>query len=58
MRVSARARPRPPIERAGYEQTVAALCSALGEGDFAAAWAEGGALSLDEVVNEALRDSA
>jgi DNA-binding NarL/FixJ family response regulator len=40
--------------RAGYERAVAAARAALGEGDFAAAWAAGRALPLERAVAEAL----
>jgi tetratricopeptide (TPR) repeat protein len=49
--------PLPPRERARREQAVAALRDALGEAAFAAAWAEGRALSLEDAVALALEDS-
>jgi non-specific serine/threonine protein kinase len=46
---------RPPVAVvAEYERTRAAGCMALGEAGFAAAWAEGRALSLEEAVADAL----
>jgi hypothetical protein len=40
---------------AGYEASVAALRDALGENDFASAWAEGAALSTEEAIAYAQR---
>jgi predicted ATPase/Tfp pilus assembly protein PilF/DNA-binding XRE family transcriptional regulator len=49
--------PVPPgLDQRGHERTVATLRSALGEGAFAAAWAAGQALSLEQAITEALRD--
>jgi non-specific serine/threonine protein kinase len=48
----------PAWERADYERCVAAAREALGEAAFAAAWAEGRALSLDEAVAYALEEVA
>jgi hypothetical protein len=49
---------RPPVAIAQeYERTVAAGRAALGEAAFAAAWAEGRAMSLDEAVEYALGDA-
>ena len=42
--------PLPPIYRADYEQAVASTRAQLGEKTFAAAWAEGRAMTLDEVL--------
>jgi predicted ATPase/DNA-binding CsgD family transcriptional regulator len=42
--------PLPPRYRADYEQTVALARSQLDEPSFAAAWAEGRALTLEQVV--------
>jgi predicted ATPase/transcriptional regulator with XRE-family HTH domain len=46
--------PLPLVERAGYERAVADLRAALGEGQFAEAWATGRALSLEEAIAEAI----
>jgi len=43
-------------EREAYDRDIAVARSALGEGPFAAAWAAGRALSLDEAVALALED--
>jgi predicted ATPase/DNA-binding SARP family transcriptional activator len=49
----------PPVaDPAEYDRTVAAARGALGEEAFAAAWAEGRALSLDDVVAFALAAEA
>ena len=45
---------RPPIERAEHDQAVAAARAALGEEAFAAAWEEGKAMTLEQVVEYAL----
>jgi hypothetical protein len=42
--------PLPPVERAHYDRSVAATRAALGEEAFAAAWAEGRALSLEQAI--------
>jgi predicted ATPase/DNA-binding CsgD family transcriptional regulator len=42
--------PRPPIDRADHEGTVAGLRASLGDAAFGAAWWEGAALSLDDAV--------
>jgi len=42
-------------ERSDYEGWVAATRAALGDDAFAAAWAEGRAMSLDQAIAEALR---
>lgn len=44
--------PLAPTERSGYEHAVAALRGVLGDDAFAAAWAAGQALSLEEVIAE------
>ena len=41
-------------ERSTYERNVAAVRAALGETSFAAAWAVGRSLRLDEAIAEAL----
>jgi tetratricopeptide (TPR) repeat protein len=46
--------PLPPDERAGHDQAVAAMRAALGEQAFAAAWAAGRALPLEQAIGEAL----
>ena len=44
----------PVANAAEYASTVSGACSALGEKAFAAAWAEGRAMSLDDAVAFAL----
>lgn len=46
---------RRPDEIAGYQTDVDGLRSAMGKTEFAEAWAEGAALSRDEVVSMAMR---
>jgi predicted ATPase/DNA-binding CsgD family transcriptional regulator len=46
---------RFPIHQAGYEASVVGLRDAMGEKDFDAAWAEGAALSIEEVIAYAQR---
>ena len=46
------------IERLGHAETVAAARAALGEAAFAAAWAEGQAMSATEATAYALADDA
>ena len=46
--------PLPPIEHAHYERTVAAAQTALGEDAFAAAWAAGQTLPLEQAIAEAM----
>ena len=48
--------PLPPRDREEYERDVAALREALGEERFAAAWADGRALSLERAMDVALRE--
>lgn len=43
--------PLPPVERADYERAIAAARSHLGEKTFAAAWAEGRTMALDQVLS-------
>jgi tetratricopeptide (TPR) repeat protein len=50
--------PLPPVERPDVERCVAAARAALGEAEFAAAWAEGRAMSLEEAVALALAEDA
>jgi tetratricopeptide (TPR) repeat protein len=46
----------PPVERAGYEGSLTAVRAALGEERFAAAWAEGQALSREQAIQYALEE--
>jgi non-specific serine/threonine protein kinase len=49
---------RPPVAIAGeYERTTAESRAALGEAAFAAAWAEGRAMSLEQAIEDALGDA-
>jgi predicted ATPase len=48
----------PPAERAGHDRSVAAVRTALGEDAFAAAWAEGRAMPLEQAVQYALEGLA
>ncbi len=50
--------PLPPNERDRYDREVAALREALGEEAFAAAWAAGRAMTLEEAVAYALEGPA
>ena len=43
-----------PIDRADYDRDVAAIRAQLDETTFAAAWAAGRALSLEQAIAEAL----
>jgi tetratricopeptide (TPR) repeat protein len=47
----------PPAERAEHDRSVAAARTALGQEAFAAAWAEGRAMPLDEAVALALEEA-
>jgi predicted ATPase/DNA-binding XRE family transcriptional regulator len=47
--------PRPKVDENRHEAAVSALRAALGEEDFAAAWAAGRTLSPHQAVSEALR---
>jgi hypothetical protein len=47
--------PRHPVYCADYEQAVAAARRELGAEVFAAAWAEGRATSLEQVIDEVLK---
>jgi hypothetical protein len=46
--------PLSPDDRRAYAESIAAARAALGEQDFAAAWAEGQAMTLDQAVTDAL----
>jgi predicted ATPase/DNA-binding CsgD family transcriptional regulator len=46
--------PLPPIERAAYEHEVAAVRAQMGEAAFAAAWAAGQAMPLEQASDAAL----
>jgi tetratricopeptide (TPR) repeat protein len=50
--------PLPPIKQANYDLIVAAGRAALGEEAFAAVWADGRAMSLDQAVADALGKEA
>ena len=54
----ARGIPRLPVEQAGYEALVRRVEAALGGPAFAAAWAAGAALTLEQAVAEALAEPA
>jgi tetratricopeptide (TPR) repeat protein len=47
----------PPEDRQAYEESAAAARAALGEHDFAAAWAAGQAITLEQAGDFALSDS-
>jgi DNA-binding CsgD family transcriptional regulator len=47
----------PPSDRANDERAIAAIRTRLADGAFAAAWAEGRALTLEQAVSEALADT-
>ena len=46
-----------PAERAAYERQLSAARVQLGEDAYAAAWAEGQALTLEQAIAEALSES-
>ena len=48
---------RPPTDQAAYDQRVAAVRAALGEEEFARAWAEGQAMTLEQAIASALEDA-
>jgi predicted ATPase/DNA-binding SARP family transcriptional activator len=48
--------PRPPIDRSGYERTLAAARAILGAAAFATTWADGTSMGLSQAVACALRD--
>jgi predicted ATPase/DNA-binding XRE family transcriptional regulator len=45
---------REPVDQPGFERWVAPIRTTLGEEAFAAAWAEGESMTLDDAVSEAL----
>ena len=45
---------REPVDQPGFDRWIAPLRTALGEEAFAAAWAEGESVALDDAVVEAL----
>jgi len=47
---------RPPIERAKYDRSLAAVHAALSEEAFAAAWSAGRAMTLEQAIADALRE--
>jgi tetratricopeptide (TPR) repeat protein len=49
--------PVESYERAEYESSLTAARAELGEAAFAAAWAEGRALALEQAISHALRDT-
>jgi DNA-binding NarL/FixJ family response regulator len=49
--------PVPPVERAPYERDMAAVRAQLDEASFAAAWAAGQAMTLEEAIAETERIS-
>jgi DNA-binding CsgD family transcriptional regulator len=46
---------RSLVHQAGVDASVAELCEAMGDSDFESAWAEGAAMSTDEVIAYAQR---
>jgi tetratricopeptide (TPR) repeat protein len=48
--------PLPPAKRAEHDRSVAAVRTALGEQEFAAAWAEGRTMSIEQAVTYALEE--
>jgi predicted ATPase/DNA-binding CsgD family transcriptional regulator len=49
--------PLPPAYRADYESAVAAVCAQLGEKTFAAAWAQGRTMTLEQVLGTQGRET-
>ena len=47
-----------PAARATYERAMAVVRAQLGDDAFAAAWAEGQAMTLEQAIAEALDDAA
>jgi hypothetical protein len=50
--------PLPPQEQVDHERRLAALRAALDEPTFDAAWAEGRAMTLEEAVAEAMKETS
>jgi hypothetical protein len=50
--------PLTPDDRRAYAESIAGARAALGEDEFAAAWAEGQAMSLDRAIDYALAEDA
>jgi tetratricopeptide (TPR) repeat protein len=50
--------PMPPSERVEYDRQLREARAAVGEAGFAAAWAEGRALTLEEAISRALDEEA
>jgi hypothetical protein len=50
--------PLPPADRADYERQVAAVRATLGEEAFAAVWAEGRGMPLEEAAAFAMAETA
>jgi hypothetical protein len=46
--------PLPPVDRPAHERSVAAVRAALGTAPFAAVWAEGRAMTLQQAVAYAI----
>ena len=49
--------PRWPNQRADFERIVSAVRAQLGEEEFAAAWAEGQATPVEQIIAEALEEA-
>jgi predicted ATPase len=47
--------PNPPAEQRELEEGISAACDALGEAEFAIAWAQGWAMTLEQAVAHAIR---
>jgi hypothetical protein len=50
--------PMPPILRPAYERDLATARGAIGSNRFAAAWAEGSVITVDQLVESARRTDA
>jgi hypothetical protein len=48
--------PLPPVERADLDRVMAGVRASLGEAAFAAAWAQGQAMPLEQIIDEALQE--